>query len=63
MNVEHDYQYFKCRSFSDYKGGAVGDKIDRNHKKFSNVKYYKNFESQLQTQIKKGYRKMHQDAE
>ena len=49
---------------SDYKGGAVGDKIDRNHnKKSSNVKYYKNFESQLQTKIKKGYRKMHQDAE
>jgi hypothetical protein len=63
VNVEQDYQYFKCRSVSDYKGGAAGDKIDRNHKKSSNVKYYKNFENQLSMQLKRGYRKVHQDAE
>jgi len=63
VNVEQDYQYFKCRSASDYKGGANGDKIDRDHRQTSHVKYYKNFEKQLQARIKKGYRRIHQDAE
>jgi len=45
VNMENNYQYFKCRSKSDYKGGAAGDIEDRNHKDPKRVKNYKNFES------------------
>ena len=52
VNMENNYQYFKCRSLADYKGGAAGDKIDRNHKQQCKVKYYKNFEMQIQNRFK-----------
>jgi hypothetical protein len=42
--MENNYQYFKCRATSDYKGGATGDIEDRNHKDPKRVKNYKNFE-------------------
>jgi hypothetical protein len=35
----------KCRSVVDNKGGAVGDRIDRDHKNPKMIKYYKNFEN------------------
>ena len=31
VDMENNYQYFKCRSISDYKGGATGDSVDRDH--------------------------------
>ena len=32
VNNENNYQYMKCRSVVDNKGGAAGDRIDRDHK-------------------------------
>jgi len=31
VDMENNYMYFKCRSVADYKGGAAGDKVDRDH--------------------------------
>ena len=31
VNMDNNYQYMKCRSLVNYKGGANGDKIDRDH--------------------------------
>ena len=42
--MENNYQYFKCRSVSDYKGGATGDGADRDHLHPKRVKNYRNFE-------------------
>jgi hypothetical protein len=37
----------KCRSVVDNKGGAAGDRIDRDHKNQKQIKNYKNFENQF----------------
>ena len=57
--MENNYQYLKCRSVSDYKGGAGGDRIDRNLKDQSKIRNYKNLESEWQYRLKRGYRKIH----
>jgi hypothetical protein len=46
----------KCRSVVDNKGGAAGDRIDRDHKNPKQIKNYKNFENQWQNKIRKCYR-------
>ena len=61
--MENNYMYFKCRSAADYKGGAAGDRADRDHLHPARVKNYHNFERKVANHIKKGYRKIHQDAQ
>ena len=61
-DMEKNYQYFKCRSVVENKGGASGDAADRDHKDPKRVKNYRNFERQWQNKLKKSYRKIHQDA-
>jgi len=63
INVENNYQYLKCRSMANNKGGANGDQADRDHTDPMRVKNYKNYEKQIASKLKKGYRKIHQDAE
>lgn len=43
-DMEKNYQYFKCRSVVENKGGASGDTADRDHKDPKRVKNYRNFE-------------------
>jgi hypothetical protein len=62
VNMENNYQYFSCRALSDCKGGAAGDKIDRNHKGQQNIRNYKNNEKFQQNILRNSYRKIHQDA-
>lgn len=45
--MDNNFQYMKCRSMSHNKGGANGDRIDRDHKNQTNqIKNYRNFEKQ-----------------
>lgn len=60
--MENNYMYFKCRSVADYKGGAAGDKVDRDHRNPGRVKNYQNYEKLVANNMKRGYRKIHQDA-
>ena len=57
--MDNNYQYMKCRSIHNYKGGANGDKIDRDHSDQTRIKNFKNYEKQWQNKLKKGYRKIH----
>ena len=59
INVENNYQYLKCRSMINNKGGANGDIADRDHTNPLRVKNYRNYEKQIQSKLKKGYRKIH----
>lgn len=45
--MEANYNFLKCRSLVDQKGGANGDRIDRNHKDVDATKYYKNCEEEM----------------
>jgi len=40
VDMENNYMYFKCRSVADYKGGAAGDRVDRDHRNPGRVKNY-----------------------
>ena len=45
--------YFKCRSVADYKGGAAGDRVDRDHNNPGRVKNYQNYEKTVSSYGKK----------
>lgn len=50
--MENNYQYMKCRSQSHNKGGASGDRADRDHKNPDRVKHYQNYEKQWATRLR-----------
>lgn len=59
VDMDNNYQYMVCRNKQSNKGGASGDRVDRDHKYNSEmIKNYVNNEPDWQKKIKESYRKI-----
>jgi hypothetical protein len=62
IRMDNNFNFFKCRSDLEQKGGANGDRVDRNHKDPEALKNYQNHESEMVEQLLESYSKIHTDA-